>query len=344
MSTKKEFQHHIHIFRGVAIMLIVCAHTVPSLDWSMNPLTGRIVDAIANQSSIFFFFIAGYLFQHLSARFHYKTYLKQKLKTVIVPYLILSVPALIIFTVVVPRVGMWPWFYDLPLWQQIGLFLLTGKHLAPLWFVPTISLFYLVAPLLIWIDRRATSLYWLIVPLLLLSTYVGRDGQYGPIDKAIYLLPVYLIGMVFSRYQSRAEALVVRSWLPLLIVMTVGTMGFFLEWPEPPYYMMIMKVPMTLLMTVTLLKYQHIFGKRLDYIAHVSFGIFFIHAYFISALKVATVYIVHGHLYTGEGTGDLPGTVPYFIVYALTVLLISVAVIRLAQKIFGQRSRMIIGA
>jgi len=344
MSTKKEFQHHIHVFRGVAIMLIVCAHTVPSLDWTHNPLTGRIIDAIANQSSIFFFFIAGYLFQHLSARFQYRTYLKQKLKTVIVPYLILSVPALVIFTVIVQRVGMWSWFYDLPIWQQVGLFLVTGKHLAPLWFVPTISLFYLIAPLLLWMDRRAPALYWLIVPFLILAAYAGRDGPYGPIDKAIYLLPVYLLGMAFSRFQATAEALTVRYWLPLLVVTMAGFFGFVLGWPEPPYFMMIMKAPMTLLLTVLLLKYHHVFGKRLDYIAHISFGIFFIHAYFISALKVATVYLVHGQIYVGEGTGDLPGTLPYFLIYALVVLFISVVVISLGQRVLGDRSRMIIGA
>jgi surface polysaccharide O-acyltransferase-like enzyme len=340
----KEFQHHIHVFRGVAIILIVCAHTVPSLDWSANPLLGRIIDGIANESSIFFFFIAGYLFQHLSARFRFRGYLQQKLKTVIVPYLILSVPALIIFTGYVQRESMWPWFYTLPVWEQVALFLLTGKHLAPLWFVPTIALFYLLAPLLLWVDRRAPRLYWLIVPLLLLSIYLGRDGPHGPIDKAIYLFPVYVLGMAFSRFQAQAEALVARFWLPLLGVTLLGLAGHVLAWREPPYYLMVMKAPMALLMTIALLRWHHVFGKRLDYIAHVSFGIFFIHAYFISALKVLTVYLLHGRFYAGEGAADLPGTLPVFLAYALAVLLISVLAIRIAQKLFGKNSRMVIGA
>lgn len=344
MSTPREFQNHIHIFRGVAIMLIVCAHTVPSLDWTANPLTGRIVDGIANESSIFFFFIAGYLFQHLSARFRFRSYLNQKLKTVLLPYLILSVPALVIFTVFVQRESMWPWFYQIPVWEQVTLFLLTGKHLAPLWFVPTITLFYFAAPLLLWIDRKVPRLYWLIVPLLALAIYLGRNGPHGPIDKAIYLLPVYMLGMAFSHFQAQAEVLVARAWIPLLLVTLLGLAGHVLEWPVPPYYLMVMKTPMALLMTVALLKWHPLFGKRLDYIAHVSFGIFFIHAYFISALKVATVYLLHGRLYAGDGAADLPGTLPVFLAYALSVLLISVIVIRLAQKVFGKNSRMVIGA
>lgn len=344
MRIAKDFQHHIHIFRGVAIMLIVCAHTVPSLDWTENPITGRLIDAIANESSIFFFFIAGYLFQHLSTKFSFGSYIRQKLKTVIIPYLILSVPALVIFTIFVQREGMWSWFYTLPLWQQLGLFLLTGKHLAPLWFVPTISLFYLVAPIFIKIDRQAPQFYWLIIPLLGLSVYLGRNGPYGPIDKAIYLVPIYLMGMAFSHYQLQAESLVKRFWGPLLLLSIFGMIGHVLNWQEPPSYLMVMKAPMALLLTVALLRWHHVFGNRLDYIAHISFGIFFIHAYFISALKVFTVYILHGHIYAGDGAADIPGTVPIFFAYASLVLLFSVLVIRAAQRVFGKKSRIVIGA
>ncbi len=177
MKHENEYQQHIHVFRGVAIIFIVFAHTIPSLDWTNWPLPGKLIDSLANQSSIFFFFIAGYLFQHLSARFSFSKYLKQKLKTVIAPYVLLSIPALFVFTVLTQRTGMWSWFYDLDIWQQVALFMLTGKHLAPLWFVPTIALFYLVAPLLIWIDRKLPQGYWLILPLLALSTYLGRDAM-----------------------------------------------------------------------------------------------------------------------------------------------------------------------
>jgi len=344
MLHKESFQHHIHVFRGVAIILIVCAHTLPSLDWSAQPLTFRLLDAIANESSIFFFFIAGYLFQHLSARFKYKNYLKQKLKTVILPYLILSLPALFIFTQLVHREGMWSWFYTIPVWQQVGLFLATGKHLTPLWFVPTISLFYLLAPLFIAIDRRAPVLYWSILPLWLLSIYLGRDGPLGPIDKAIYLLPAYLMGMAFSHFQEQSEALTQRFWLPLMAIALLGMAGHALDWQIPPHYLMLMKLPMSLLITVALLRWHSKLGTRLDYIAHVSFGIFFVHAYFISFIKVGTVYLMHGRIYAGRGSEELPGNLLVFGVYAIFVLLFSVLLIRGAQRVFGKNSRMFIGA
>lgn len=341
---QRGFQHHIHVFRAIAIMLIVVAHTLPSLDWGESPRLGRVVDGIANESSIFFFFIAGYLFQYLSAGFSFKSYLKQKMKTVIVPYLILSVPAIFIFTQLTRRTGMWSWFYTLPEWQQIGLFYLTGKHLAPLWFVPTIALFYLAAPAFLWIDRRMPRVYWAVLPLYLLSIYLGRDGPLGPINKAIYLLPVYLMGMAFSHYREQAQEWVARYAAPLMALVLAGYAGYVLDWPQPPHFLMLMKLPAALLLVNLLLKTHRWFGSRLDYIAHISFGIFFVHAYFISFIKIVTVYLATGRLYAGEGGSDLPGSMPVLLAYASAVLACSVLLIWLAQKLLGSRSRTLIGA
>ena len=345
-GNKEHFQQHIHIYRGIAIILIVCAHTVPSLDWSQHPFLGRFIDAIANQSSIFFFYIAGYLFQHLSKNFNYRKYLSQKAKTVILPYLILSIPALIVFTTWVQREGVWPWFYTLPVWNQILLFLLTGKHLIPLWFVPSISLLYLAAPLFLLIDRRAPRLYWIILPLFLLSVYIGRSHFVNPFGPALYLLPTYLLGMAFSHYRSRAELLVTKAkvWLPLVILTLFGLLGSTLSWSEPPYYFMVAKAPAALLLTVALKRWYGIFGNKLDYIAHISFGIFFVHAYFISAIKIATEYLVNGIVYKGYGSHALQGNLPIFFTYMIGVLLLSVGSLWIAQKLFGKRSRMIVGA
>jgi peptidoglycan/LPS O-acetylase OafA/YrhL len=338
------YQQHIHVFRGVAILLIVCAHTLPSLDWSANPKLGRFLDALANQSSIYFFFIAGYLFQHLSTRFSFKRYLQQKFKTVIVPYLLLSIPALIVFTLLTQRFGMWSWFYELAIWQQVGLFLLTGKHLAPSWFVPTIALFYLAAPLFLWVDRRAPHLYWAIVPLLILSAHVGRGGQLGPLNFAGYLLPVYLLGMVFSHYKEQALALVQRWWPGLAAVAAVSIWAWMLEAKGPTHVQVPQKVALALLITWLLSRYHGVFGSRLDYIAEVSFGIFFIHAYFISAIKVATVYLVSGRIYKGDTSDDISGNLLTFGLYAMAVLGLSLLVLWLAKRVLGSRSRMFVGA
>ncbi len=209
-DTEEQFQQHIHVFRGIAIILIACAHTVPSLDWSNHWVLGKVIDTLANESSIFFFFIAG---------------------------------------------------------------------------------------------------YWLILPLLLVSTYLGRDKPLGLLDKALYLLPVYLLG-----------------------------------WSHPPYWKMPLKVSLVMLLTWLLWRYHGVFGNKLNYIAEVSFGIFFIHAYFISAIKVLVVYATSGRFYNGEGSEDIVGNALTFSLYVAMVLTASVALIWLTRKLLGKYSRMVIGA
>jgi len=341
---RSEFQQHIHVFRAIAIILIVCAHSIPSLDWAQNPFWARFFDGLANEASIFFFFIAGYLFQHLSKNFSYRAYLIQKIKTVIVPYLFVSLPALYLFTMVVEREGMWIWFYEIPVWQQVALFLLTGKHLAPLWFVPTITLIYLLAPVFIYVDRKVPKLYWIILPLWILAMYTGRNGPIGPLEKAVYLLPVYLLGMLVSSYRLQAQCLIKRYWVVLLAVSLAGFAGFVLNLSEPPYYLMMMKAPLALLLTVILFRIYPIFGRRLDYIAEVSFGIFFIHAYFISFFKSVATYWMRGSHYSGVDAFLLPGSWLTLLIYTLTVLGASLLSIWICQRVLGKRSRYFVGA
>ncbi len=305
---------------------------------------GAFINALAVESSIFFVFIAGYLFQHLSSRFLFNSYLIQKIKTVILPYLIFSIPALIIFTLLTERTGMWPWFYDLPIWGQIGLFLLTGKHLAPLWFVPTIALFYLAAPIFLFIDRRFPSGYWVIAPLLLLASAIGRGGYLGPLNMALYLLPFYMLGMSFCHYQDAALGIVRKWWLLFAIVAAGSLIAIVLNVAPPPYWQVPLKFSLVLLLTWLLWRYHKVFGTKLNYISEVSFGIFFVHAYFISAIKVLAVYVLMGDIYKGEGAEVIVGTPLTFTIYVGTVLAASLAAIWIAKKVLGKKSRMVIGA
>lgn len=342
-AASREFQQHVHLFRALAIILIVGAHSVPSFGWEERPLIGALIDVICNQASIFFFFIAGYLFQYLSARFTYRSYLKQKLKTVLLPYFLVSIPAIIVSVWFIPQEGMWSWFYDLPVWQQVGLFYLTGKHLEPLWFVPTITLFYLAAPLLLAIDRRPV-LYWAVPLLLVLSVDLGRGGPWGPINKAIYLLPAYLAGMAFSHFRQEAERLSRKS-LWLLLTVSVVVFLLLVGGPEQPGDLQILfklaLCPVMLLATRWLVPRV---GARLDYVAHVSFGIFFVHAYFISAFRLLWT-LAGGRQWGGAETTVLfPASVTLFLLHTLVVLLVSVGIIWVVQKIFPRHSRQLIGA
>jgi probable poly-beta-1,6-N-acetyl-D-glucosamine export protein len=343
---KRGFQQNIHIFRAIAIIMVVCAHTIPHLDWDGHETLEKILDSIVNEASILFFFIAGYLFQYLSDRFNYADYMLNKFKTVILPYFILSVPALYLSVVYQIQQGeVWSWFYDLPAWQQTLLFLATGKHLAPLWFVPTITMYYIVSPLLIWMDRRAPYLYWSIPVLTLISVILGRDGYLGPINKAYYLFPAYVFGMFCSHYQTQVIATVRRIW-PVLLVITIGCIWLSASGVMRDYHLdihILMKIAAAPLLIHVLALAAPSIGSRLDYIAHVSFGIFFIHAYWIGVFRVAYAFMTTGRV-SLTSAPTIPGNLLTFIVYAGLVVLLSVVCIWVGQRIFGKHSRMFLGA
>src|SRR5687768_12190341 len=103
LSERGGFRQDFHSLRGIAISLIVGAHCLPFLDWNEHPLVFRLIDTLCNESSVMFFFVAGFLFHHLSGRFKYDSYLKNKFFNVLIPYFLISLPAIILFVYVIPK-------------------------------------------------------------------------------------------------------------------------------------------------------------------------------------------------------------------------------------------------
>lgn len=338
----KAFLRSIHIFRALAIVLIVGAHVQPVVDWP-DSLTKRLVLGFTNESSTYFMFISGFLFHHLSGRFAYGDYLATKFRNVVLPYILLSLPAIVMFVFVTQRPGLWPGFYDMPQWEQVLAFIVTGKHLAPMWFIPMMVLFYLSAPLFVWIDRRHPVLYLAIIPLLVYATTTGRGGHYGPLNMYVYFLPVYLLGMWVSRNFAQVMAWARRWAWPLgvavlaLYIMYVLKVqaGFTLQTVLKP-----LSIPLILL---AFDRWSTRVPPRIDYLADISFGIYFVHAYFIAASKLA-ISSITTHAPTSANEVLLPGGLPMFLLVMCVVMLFSAVSIRLAQGMFGRRSRMLVGA
>jgi len=77
--------HYINIFRATAIFFIVTVHALHVFSWPDGILTKQFLDVLLNNGSIFFMFISGYLFQHLSVNFKTPKYYLSKLKNVVLP-------------------------------------------------------------------------------------------------------------------------------------------------------------------------------------------------------------------------------------------------------------------
>jgi hypothetical protein len=337
------FLHNVHQFRGVAIICIVAAHALHNFNWYNSPFQFELINSIVNQSSVWFFFIAGYLFQHLSKNFDGYRYYKTKLRHVIIPYLIVSIPALIASLTIIDQ-NMPAGFSELSPFAQIALFLISGQHLAPFWFVPTIALLYMLAPVLVKLDRFK----WPYVSLLLLiplSLYLGRDGlliqlglngYYGALSKAVYLFPAYYFGMFCSRYSEEIYSYTRRFQIPLIIVAAL-----MLYATATNSYPTISFIFAFKLITALLLLYwlRHLtFPKQLyvDQTAELSFGIFFVHGYFLAATKIILPYL-------GVNGGIIGASIPLYILFTLLISALSITSLLIVKRITGAQSRMIIG-
>lgn len=91
---KSKFRYSLENFRGVAIIFVMLSHisSFQSMGAASNYLFFFLGDATA-----WFVFISGYLFYYLEVnKFKYFDYMQKKLKYVILPYLILSIPAILV--------------------------------------------------------------------------------------------------------------------------------------------------------------------------------------------------------------------------------------------------------
>jgi peptidoglycan/LPS O-acetylase OafA/YrhL len=338
------FLSHIHNFRAVAILGIVSAHALQAFNWGEYRTFFKIANFIANQSSIWFVFIAGFLFQHLSGKFTASKYYAAKLKNVIVPYLIISIPGLYYYIALDKQDIIWPEFYDKPIIEQLLLFILTGKHLSAFWFVPMITVFYLLAPLFIAIDRSRYG-YWIMLPTFLASAMLGRDNMlfwvewaapYSVFSKALFMLPVYLFGMYFSRHHDNLMEVVKKLW-PLLTILAIALIaGLHMDVAAGKWMHFLFKLTSAVLILYWLRATDAFIGKKLYYLADVSFGVFFIHGYFLGTAKLA-FWKVYGRGILPEGNPLL-----YFGYLALIILACLMA-IWVVKYLLKGHSRLLIG-
>lgn len=324
---------HLHNFRGLAIAFIVATHCISAFDWSESPRLEDIVKRVMANGTVFFAFIAGYLFEHLAPRYQPGTYLVTKFKYVLLPYLIISALPIATILWVGNRPGVAASVFELPLWAQALYFVTTGAHVSPFWFIPTIAVFYLVSPLLHSIFRHQLS--YAVLPLLVVVSILVPRGNLHPLQSFVHFLSIWVMGMACCRFRLRVDPWLDR-YLGILLVVTAVLMALDLYLADGSHsaYSLLGKMTLSLLLLGVLGRLGGVANRWLALMGSLSFGIFFLHSYLITAAKFAV------HRLLGElPDGNLAGL-------ALAAVLASVASIGLVlaiQHLLGARSRLFIG-
>ncbi len=296
IKPKKQLLNYINVFRALAILLILAGHTLQI--GFHGTLLSRITLEVFAGGTALFIFISGFLFQHLSYKFEYKNYMLKKWKNVIVPYIITSIPGIILcFTI--PQIYKNP-FDGLNYFTQIGIFLTTGRvHNVPTWFIPMIVIFFILSYLLLYLEKK--NILYKLLPILIALTVLIPRGDIEPdwvsdldylhkyfaylqyiLTGFIHFASMYVLGMYLSKYKEKIDIFYDKRWILIfLMLLTTITDIYFYNINAT-----ISKIFLTLIVLGYLKHYDEQIksfekiNNALDVIAKYSFGLFFIHWYY----------------------------------------------------------------
>jgi len=366
--------NYIHIFRAIAIIIIVLGHSVDT----SHEIMGILVNIFIQGGTVLFVFISGFLFQYLSDNFSYPTYLKKKFFNVILPYLLTSVIGItwvFLFAKHNP-------FVSINKIVQVGMFLTTGYvHNLPTWYIPMTSILFLSAAVLLKLEKKIVfnkySLLFFILPVLIcVSCFLPSFKRIvfaneeimsawqvyaGYLEKILFdtvsLFPIYILGMFFAKYRQKYIKILYQKRV-LIWTMFIGgsIILFFLTY----YHFLPAKLLFTNVMMILLIlgylwhydekiKEHEYINKYLGIIADYSFAIFFFHFYFIRGLvKLADHFSPWLFLYLSNENFHLG----YWIISAATIfsisffgsLFVAMLIKKVLEKMGIKHTRYFIGA
>ena len=282
---KLEFLNDIQKFRGFSIIFIVIGHCLSGFDWVDSPNLELFLKRFFANGTLFFIFISGYLFDHLSSRYQSIDYFKSKAKFVLMPYFFVSALPILGVILVGRRAGLRANFFDQPRWQQAVELILTGGHVTPFWFIPTLCVFFLASPLLHMAFRNKLS--YVLLPVLLVVSLLVPRGVQQPVQSFIHFLPIWVAGMACCRFRWRLnywyKKYYVLGYLVLALISVFDV--FFAHGSHGPF-----SFSGKLLMCMLLLNlFRRKDSTSIDFLTQMgalSFGVFFVHSLVISTIKL----------------------------------------------------------
>jgi hypothetical protein len=344
------FLSPIHSFRAIAIIFIVAGHVIWAFSWHQHPDVRDFLADFFENGTVLFVFVSGFLFQHLSARFDYRDFLSKKFRNVVLPYLIISTPAVLYTLLRDHPTTTYPQLdHTSSVYQALWLYTKGGAHINyPLWFIPMITVYFLLAPAFMILVRHP-RLYWLLV-LMIPTSLIAHRPPFPNLDLlhlCVYYLSAYVTGMFCSQFQGRIEPMLNRyAWLLAAFYMLAFLAHFHWSRFHGNYevshifstekglidWTFALKLVLCFTLWAVMSRLDRHVAPHLRYLADASFAIFFVHMYFIFSIHVAERW------HTVEG-----GLLPWF-VELISVLVCSVFCVWAARKLLGHKSRLVIGS
>lgn len=350
-NSQDQFLNYLHNFRGFSIILIVGVHCRTTIPWCSDSVTHDLLLYGLDFSTILFVFISGFLFQYLNAdHLNYSSYLVKKVKHVLIPYVIVSIPALVdkLF-IETDAYWMTDFYKSLNPFLKIIYMLITGKHSGPFYFIPVITTIFLLAPVFHHL-QKANYFSVIAGAIVLLGMFSYNYGYYATyLESLIYFIPVYVFGIWACRYRHWILNLnsywiigilliyLIIFTLEMTSIITVDRMKFFgsVQYFSLPFNWGKFKVMCLAIILLTLFyRLREHNYSLLKTLGNYSFGIYFIHIYFIN---IVVILLAHFKF-------SFEQNILIYLIYLTLIMGTSMLTVYLVKQIFGKNSRLVIGS
>lgn len=347
------FLDSFNYFRGIAILYIVAGHTYYISRWYADERWERLLTNLTSGGTILFVFISGFLFHHVFyPKFRYRSFVLKKLKNVLVPYIVLSAVPITIY--LINQKGPFGYFFfnhEPGVWNQYIRpairYYYIGAAQAPYWYIPFIILTFMLSPLhagYIRLKPLAQSIILCLLTFLSIFMHRPPDNLY-PIHALFYYASSYFLGIYCSIYRETIyRGLKGKEFLLLIPVLGLAA---FQAWKFPgvtlfakpalkmtvPDLMLIQKMILCLFFMVFFHRFENGKIKFLNRTAQASFAIYFLHG-----------FVIRGTGVTIKKLGiDFSGNVVTWVLFTALIAFATYWLAVLLKKIFGGKSRYIIG-
>jgi len=358
------YLHHVHAFRGFAILNIVAIHAAALAQFipsggqvDSTSLFSSINETLFHDATLYFALISGLLYSAVLKPRGLNAFFRGKLLNVVAPYTFCT----LVFSVTMIQLdGMGV----LGLRESTGAYLdvlpknlLHGEAQFTFWYIPILLMLFAATPLLsAWIERGGAwnLLLWAIMlaPLIVSRSAWVSGGSQVTLATFFYFLGAYTVGIYLGSTRDggldpRLDSLS-KYWKLLLAVALVASIALlalyrndverigFYSFQETLFY--VQKISIAVLV---LIAFRTLDARRLKWLspfADAAFSIYFLHVFFMLVVaELAFTFVADESLQ--------PASIYLMtVVYFFAALALSALTVFLFRKAFGRRSRMLIGS
>ncbi len=356
VPAKLAYLDYMEGFRGLAIIFVVMIH-------ANNALLRRGVEGVTDQfswvytgfhilshnSTVYFALISGILYAYCLHRKPHGEFLQSRFSAVVAPYAIVTIfLTLMLFGMAAMRGDGLPASSGMA--SELAYNLVFGEAWNHLWYIPVITVLYVISPLLLRLAERR-ELIWAATILTLLPLAVSRTATEVTLAMLVYFSGVYMVGLLIGVNPERTLAQLERFWKWAVFIAVAAACGVaYLDWAgiefvgptsvrESAIY--VLRIALAVLMLIGLRKFSGRLGPKTDralkLIAAYSFGIYFLHAPLLRPI----VKVVGSFVPDGNPAWALVLAISVTFVLSLAL---SVAIVAAVKRIAGRHSKLLVGS